>query len=142
MKRRTTKASRPAKVVSNGELRWQRVVPKADAAVLSGRLDRKGSEFVVRYRLQKGFQVPPHWHPGDEHITMISGRFRLGTGKKTNWKKAALLRAGDYVYLPARQVHYTRCEEETIVQAQGVAPFRIIYVNPDEDPMKKAKIRS
>jgi quercetin dioxygenase-like cupin family protein len=121
------------------DARWQRVLPKADAAVLGGNPNRKGAEYVVRYRLRRGLVIPPHWHPGDEHVTVLSGKFRMGFGKKGVWKNSVVLGPGDYVFIPRRVVHFTRTEQDAVLQAHGVGPFKILFVNPAADPLRGKK---
>ena len=50
-------------------------------AVVSGAPDKPGAPFVIRILNPDGAKVPPHWHPTDEHITVLSGTFIVGMGK-------------------------------------------------------------
>ena len=81
--------------------------------------------------------MPPHWHPMDENVTVISGIFRVGLGEK--FDKGALrdLPAGSYAMLPSGLAHYNRIKGETVLQFHGIGPYDINYVNPADDPRKK-----
>jgi quercetin dioxygenase-like cupin family protein len=46
--------------------------PGAQIAVLSGDPGGKGL-VTLRLKLPPGYVIPPHWHPTDEHVTVISG---------------------------------------------------------------------
>ncbi len=37
---------------------------------------------TVRFMMPAGYQIAPHWHPTDEHITVLSGTFSIGMGDK------------------------------------------------------------
>ena len=63
--------------------------PGAQMAVLAGDPGSEGP-FVIRIKLPAGYRVPPHWHPVDEHVTIISGTLQLGMGDKFD---AASMRA-------------------------------------------------
>ena len=62
----------------------------------------------------------------------------LGTGEK--FDKAALqaLPLGSYGFMPKEMRHFAQCKGETIVQVYGMGPFKVIYVNPADDPVNKA----
>jgi hypothetical protein len=47
----------------------------AAAAGLSGDMSKKGSEFTVRLRVPDGWKIPPHFHPAEEHVTVLQGAF-------------------------------------------------------------------
>ena len=50
-------------------------------AVVSGDPDKPGAPFVIRILNPDGAKVPPHWHPTDEHITVLTGTFIVGMGR-------------------------------------------------------------
>src|SRR5207237_7047846 len=52
-----------------------------------------------------GYKVPPHNHPKDEYVTVISGNFHVGMGDKLDDKKVIELTAGGYVEAPASRLH-------------------------------------
>lgn len=47
-----------------------------------GDRENPGDFCVMRYRVLIACDVPPHWHPEDEHATVIAGEISLGLGKK------------------------------------------------------------
>ena len=76
-----------------------------------------------------------HWHPQDEHATVLQGTLLLGMG--TTWDAAKLtteMKQGAYIFLPKDMPHFALAKGETILQAHGIGPFKIIYANPADDP--------
>jgi quercetin dioxygenase-like cupin family protein len=105
----------------------------AELAVLFGSPAEDGP-FVIRLKFPAGYEVPPHWHSKDEHVTVIAGAFGMGTGEMADRTAAPLLAAGSFVGIPARMPHYAWTDRETVVQINGMGPFDITYVNPKDDP--------
>jgi ketosteroid isomerase-like protein len=110
--------------------------PGAKMAVISGD-PAKSEAFVIRAQLPAGYTVAPHWHPTDEHVTVLSGTLALGMGEK--FDKAALqdLATGGYGLLPAEMRHFAMAKTAATIQVHGMGPFVINYVNPADDPSKK-----
>lgn len=108
----------------------------AKMAVMQG--DPSSSNlFTVRLDFPKGYRVPPHFHPTDEHITVISGNFLVGMGDKIDTKQAMSLTQGGFATAPAQQHHWAVARTHTIVQVHAVGPFQLTYVNPSDDPTRK-----
>ena len=72
------------RVQAPADIKWQdapaSLPPGAKLAVLEGNPAKEGT-FVMRLKLPDGYRVPPHTHPKPEIVTVISGIFRLGSGK-------------------------------------------------------------
>jgi len=127
-------------LVTPGELKWGDPPPVlekgATFAVVSGDPGKTG-HFVVRLQMPAGYRIAPHWHPTDEHVTVISGTFALGMGDKMDKATMKSLPAGGYALLPAESHHYAMATAATIVQIEGPGPFVLNYVNPADDPSKR-----
>ena len=135
--------SGPAHVLSTPpELKWGAPPPvfeqNAKFTVVSGDPGKPGL-YVVRLQMPAGYKIAPHWHPTDEHVTVLSGTFALGMGE--TFDKAAMkdLPAGGYALLPAEMRHYAMATSEATVQVHGMGPFMLTYVNPADDPSKRGK---
>lgn len=111
--------------------------PGAQFVVLEGDLTAKGEYFAFRLSLPDGYEIPPHWHPVFERVTVVSGTFHLGHGEKVDPKATRALRAGSYVTMPPKTVHFARAEGATVVQLTSIGPWEIQYVNPKDDPRKR-----
>ena len=123
------------------DLKWGDAPPVlpagAQAAVLDGD-PTKAAPFTIRLKVPDGYTVPPHWHSVEENVTVISGSFGLGLGDKIDKAKVRYLPPGSYVRLGKEERHYAVAKGETVVQVHGTGPFDIHYVNPADDPTKKA----
>ncbi|HEX6536445.1 MAG TPA: cupin domain-containing protein [Gemmatimonadaceae bacterium] len=107
--------------------------PGARMAVLQG--NPAGTAlFTVRLRLPDGYEFPPHTHPTDEHVTVISGTFRVGMGTSVESNKMMTLRPGGFVTAPANHAHYAVAKGVTVVQVSAMGPFALTYVNPADAP--------
>ena len=128
-------------MVTPADLKWGPAPPGlpagAEIAVLDGDPGKAGL-FSVRIKLPDGYTVQPHWHPVDEHLTVLSGNLMMAMGSK--WDDSALHdhAAGTYVKMPRRANHFVKAKGETIFQMTAMGPFEITYVNPKDDPRKKA----
>ena len=128
------------KVVPTDEVVFQPGPPTLPAgaqfAVLHGSPAEEGP-FVMRLKLPAGYVIPPHFHPEEEHVTVISGGFGVGAGKVHDKSAAPILAAGSFVQLPTGMAHFAWTEEETVVQINAIGPFGITYINPADDPRPK-----
>ena len=142
----TPKSSAPAKaapaaahhtMVNPKDLKWKPIVPGFETATVSGDPDKAGP-YVIRLRAVTEAKVPPHWHPGDEHITVLEGWFRVAEGDTMDEKAMHEMKAGDYAMMPAKVHHYGWQSKGGVVQVHGMGPFAINWVNPPAAP-KAAK---
>jgi quercetin dioxygenase-like cupin family protein len=109
--------------------------PGAQAAVLYGDPSKKGP-FAMRIKFPSGYLLPPHHHPVDEIVTVISGTSQLGMGEKADKSKTQTLPAGSFFVLPPGMPHYGFFDEETVIQINTIGPWSVTYVNPEDDPRK------
>src|SRR6266852_5290592 len=107
---------------------WRQIEPGAEQAVLYGDPAKPGDQFILRYRTHRPIDVPPHWHPVDEHITVIAGVYELAMGDEFNTSALQRYGPGDYIHLPARAPHFARYSEGTVVQVNGIGVFETIYI--------------
>ena len=128
------------KMVLPAEVQWGAPPPVFEKgmsfSVISGDPSQSGI-YVVRLKMQPGYRIAPHWHPTDEHVTVLSGTFQIGMGD--TFDRAALkdLTPGGYVLLPADMHHFAAAKTLTEVQVHGMGPFALTYVNPADDPSKR-----
>ena len=69
------------------------------------------------------------------------GQLALGMGDKIDQASAKSLPAGSYALLPAKMHHYALAKSDTVVQVHGNGPFALTYVNPADDPSKRAAVK-
>ena len=122
------------------EIKWGAAPPVlpagAQMAVLSG--DPAGTGLVtVRLKMPSGYKLPPHWHPTDEHVTVISGAFAIGMGDKLDKNESKTLKPGGYAVAAANMHHFAWAKTASVVEVNLMGPFQINYVNPADDPTRK-----
>ena len=110
--------------------------PGAQLAVLEGNPMGVG-EYTIRLKAPDGYKIAPHWHPRRENVTVIAGTIKVGMGDKFDESKLQTLPAGSYASVPAHHNHYAMTKGETELQISAMGPFKVIYVNPADDPSKK-----
>jgi quercetin dioxygenase-like cupin family protein len=129
-------------IVAPQEIKWGPapavLPPGAEAAVLFGDPSKEGL-FALRLKLPAGYRVPPHTHPVDEVVTVISGTFSLGMGETADQGSAQPLPAGSFFALPPGSPHYVFIDNETIIQISTVGPWGLTYVNSADDPRPKSQ---
>ena len=129
-------------MVAAADLKWgpapPGLPPGSQVAVLAGDPSQAGSAFVMRAKFPDGYKVPPHWHPTDENVTVISGSFLIGMGEKMDESSMKALGPGGFVRMGKKTPHYAMSKGETIIQIHATGPFEITYINPNDDPRKKA----
>lgn len=121
------------------ELKWVDIPslpPGAKLAVIEGPLNQAGP-ITFRLKLPANYQIPAHWHPAIEHVTVISGTFNMGAGDKLDRAKTKALTAGGIAIMQPKTTHFAWNKEETIVQVHGIGPWGVTYVNPTDDPRKQ-----
>lgn len=101
-----------------------------DVEVLQGDPDAVGKPFVIRIRELPGTIVPPHSHPVDEHITIVSGTWHFGLGERFDAGKLTPLPTGSYAYAPKGSTMFAYAPEGVVVQVHGVGPFHINWRYP------------
>jgi len=109
-------------------------LPKgAKMAVLSGDPKAPGV-FTMRLTLPAGYKIPPHTHPADENVTILSGEFHMAMGDKWDDTKGHALTAGSFSTMPKGTRHYAWSKTGAVLQLNGMGPWGITYVNPADDP--------
>jgi ketosteroid isomerase-like protein/quercetin dioxygenase-like cupin family protein len=86
--------------------------------------------FVLRLSLPDGYQVPIHWHPSAEYITVISGSASLGMGNSVAESMSRTFNAGDFVFVPPRQPHFAQARGPVVIEISGNGPFQLNLGTP------------
>jgi anti-sigma factor ChrR (cupin superfamily) len=136
----TAAAAQDHVIAPPDSLKWSAgppALPKgAQIAIVSGDPSKEGL-YVLRLKVPAGYKVPPHMHPNDENVTVISGTFNIAMGDKFDDSKGPNLKAGGFAKAPKGMAHYAWFPDETIIQIHGLGPSAIAYVNPADDPRKQ-----
>lgn len=128
-----------ATFLNTADLKWHNAPPSlpkgAEMTVLHGNPEKPGP-FVIRFRTPGDYRIPPHFHSKAETLTILSGRLYLGGGEQFDPAKAHTLEVGAFHYLPAKTPHFAFTKAPAVVEIHGEGPFDIIYINPQDDPLK------
>lgn len=124
-------------VLSPQEIDWQPaptwLPPGAEVAVLYGNPGESGL-FALRVKVSAGYHVPPHRHPVDKVVTLISGKLQVGMEETVDRSRTKVLVPGSFWVVPAGTPDYVFAEEDTVLQLTAVGPWGINYVNPEDHP--------
>lgn len=135
----TTPQAPVAAMFTPADMKWvdapPGLPPGGKVAVLAGDPSKAGL-FTMRGKFPAGYKIPPHFHPGTEDVTVISGTLNVAVGDTFDAAKAKALPLGSFASLPAKSHHFAFSSEETVIQVSGMGPFEITYVNPADDPRK------
>jgi hypothetical protein len=120
------------------ELTWNDLpsLPGVKVAVIQGPLNQP-VPIMFRLKFPANFKIMPHWHPGIEHITIISGTLHMGIGSAFDQLKTRALTTGAVSIMQPGTHHFVWTNEETIGQVHSIGPWSVNYVNPADDPTRK-----
>ncbi len=79
--------------VSADDLVWGAAPPFLPAGVELVVLDgdpTQAGRFTLRLRMPAGYELPAHWHPRQEDLTVISGSLNVGMGDVLDLKSMAV----------------------------------------------------
>jgi len=135
----------PAKAkaaVAQAELKWVDGAPGlpggVQMAVVKGDPGKKGM-FTIRLKMPANYAVRPHWHPTDEHVTLVSGKLIYGMSDELDRSGGQALAQGAGVTMKAKQHHWVFTGDGAEVEVSAIGPFAITYVNPADDPRGAGK---
>lgn len=109
----------------------------AQFAVLEGN-PRAAEVFTMRLKFPANYKIPPHYHPGVERVTVVSGVLNVALGDRFDATKAKEFKAGSFMRMDPGTRHFAFVKEETVIQLSTMGPWDLTYVNPADDPRKKA----
>ena len=126
-------------MISPNDLKWSDVPslpPGAKIAVIEGPIS-EAVPFTFRLKFPANYQIPAHWHPAVERVTVLSGTFNMGVGDKLDTGKSMSLPPGSIMIMQPKTNHFAWTQEEVVVQLSGTGPWGVTYVNRADDPRKK-----
>src|SRR3989344_3979075 len=115
----------------------QHVIRSGIRHVRTGAHPENGRGF--RLEFPANYRVAPHWHPADEHVTVIAGTFALGMGETFDETKLEELGVGGFAMMRTGTRHFAWSKDGAVVQLHGIGPWGLTYVNPADDPRNAAK---
>lgn len=118
----------------NASLTWTDLVSPgfasgAKLATLHGNPAGTG-DYTLRVQFPDGYQIPVHWHPKGEHVTVLSGTFNAAMGSVRDETQLRAYRTGAFIYMPGRTPHYATTRGTTTIQLHGIGPFQLNLGSP------------
>ena len=107
--------------------------PGALIAVVSGDPTRAGM-FTLRVSMPDGYRIPPHSHPGDEHVQIHEGALQVGVGDQLDPKMTQTLAPGDSATAPGGVHHFSIAKGRTVLSATFMGPYTITYLRAEDAP--------
>jgi quercetin dioxygenase-like cupin family protein len=123
-----------------GALQWSVppvLPPGALIAVISGDPTAPG-EFTLLVSMPDGYRLPPHFHPGPEHVEVREGTLLVGTGDELDHKRTQPLLAGDSATAPGGVHHFSIARGRTVVAATFNGPYTITYLRAEDAPRPRS----
>jgi quercetin dioxygenase-like cupin family protein len=91
---------------------------------------------TVEFRMPDKYTLPPHTNPAREHVTIVSGKLRVGLGPKIDRKKSIVLVAGDTASTATGVPHWSIAEGEVdIIVTWDAGPMGIAYISRRDEPV-------
>lgn len=138
----TAQAEEPTVIGSLTGVKWIAAPPAAglpkgtEVVTLFGDPAKDG-QYANRVRFPSGAIIPPHTHPNDENVTVLSGTLHVGLGDKVDRSKATAVTAGGFIRLPKGTPHYAWATGTTIIQGNNIGPTGRTMLNAADAPSKK-----
>ena len=125
---------------TSGEVKWidapGSLSRGAKLAMLYGDFGRPVA-FTFQLKLPAGYQIKPHMSSGIDLMFVQSGTFNMGYGNEFDKAATLPMGAGYVAGIPPKTTYFAWTDVETILYVQGIGPWTVTYVNPDDDPRKK-----
>ena len=105
-------------MVTPNDLKWADVgslPPGAKIAVIEGSMN-EAVPITARLKLPANYNIPAHWHPGIERVTVLSGTFNYGMGDQLDPQKTTALGTGSVIVMQPKMRHFAWTKEETDIQ--------------------------
>jgi hypothetical protein len=104
------------------QIKWVAQENGSEQAVVVGDPSKPGM-YIVLTKWTPGHMSHPHFHPNNRYITVLSGTWWVGTGRKYDPASTVPLPAGTFVTHFGKQVHYDGAKEgETVLEIVGEGP--------------------
>lgn len=129
--------SAQAIVVTPGAESWgpaPAVLPAGAALAVVEGDPTKAGPYTMRLRMPDGYRIPPHFHPADEHVTVLSGTFLVGMGDRFDRAALKALPPTTFGMLPKGMRHFAEAKGATVIQLHGNGPWSLTYANPADAP--------
>ena len=99
-------------------------------AVLAGDMSKSGL-YSARIRIPAQLRIPPHAHPEDRVVVVLSGTLHFGFGDRFDAAAMKAMTPGSFFIEPAGKPHFAWTQnDDAILQVSGIGPSGTVYLNP------------
>jgi hypothetical protein len=113
------------------QLKWVALSDGVEVATLYGDPAKAGLPYVIQVKFPPYTFDYPHYHPEARHVTVLKGTWYTGTGESLDVEHAVPIKAGGYMFHPAKAVHWDGSkDEEVIVEITGIGPGPTVLAKP------------
>jgi quercetin dioxygenase-like cupin family protein len=86
--------------------------------------------YAARTRLPAGLRIPPHFHPEERIVLILSGTLYVGYGERFDEAKMVALPAGSVFTEPSKQPHFTWAKDgEVVLHVTGTGPSATTWLD-------------
>jgi quercetin dioxygenase-like cupin family protein len=128
-------------MLAPADMKWEdcssALPPGAKCVTIEGDRNAANVLFTYRVKIPDGYRIAPHFHPADEHLTVIAGTFNMGMGDRLDVAATKPMPAGSFMVMPKGTHHFAWARGETVIQVHAIGPWGITYVNPADDPRRR-----
>ena len=110
--------------------------PGATLAVLSGD-PTAAVETTMLVSMPDGYRLPPHFHPGFEHVEVKEGKLLAGMGDRIDPARTHALSVGDSATAPAGMHHFSIASGHTVLAVTFMGPYTITYLRAEDAPQRR-----
>jgi quercetin dioxygenase-like cupin family protein len=125
-------------VVMPADIQWvdNTSVPRGMQSMFVYGDPTKPGPFIFRAKFRPNYTLPPHRHPDDRTVTVISGTYFSGIGETFDPARLKAFPPGSFYFVRGGVPHFSATREgEVIIQESGAGPGSgIEYVHPEDDP--------
>lgn len=125
-----------AQAAAAGTLHWlvpPVLPPGALLAVVEGDPTGPGRS-TLELSMPDGYRIPPHFHPGYEHVEVREGTLLAGMGDRIDPKHTRALATGDSATAPAGMHHWSIARGRTELMVTFMGPYTITYLRAQDAP--------
>ena len=90
----------------------------------------KPGPYAARTRLPAGLRIPPHFHPEDRIVLVVSGTLYVSYGEKFDETKMTALPPGSVFTEPGREPHFTWAKDgDVVLHVTGMGPTATTWLD-------------
>ncbi len=116
-------------MVRPGDLRFVAKPNGTYQAAVVGDVGKPGP-YAAQTRLPAGLRIPPHFHPEDRIVLVVSGTLYVSYGDRFDEAKMTALPPGSVFTEPGRQPHFTWAKDgDVLLYVTGTGPTATTWLD-------------